>query len=159
MLKIITFIFSCLLIARISYADTVYLKDGRVYGNAQTQETAQGIWIDGVLFKKNLINKIDKARVVKENPSQKVSWQDRIKSLFTKSPSKKASSSAQQSDIDKRIRERIEREKVRAREQTDDALRRSQQADKKAEDYKLPSYTIPDTKMPDYNSGKKSSSY
>lgn len=68
-----------------SYADTVYFKDGTVFENAETKETGKGIWIEGTLFEKTRIDKIENKPIIKMKfspPSQK-SWWDKTMSYFS----------------------------------------------------------------------------
>ncbi len=111
-----------ILIARLSIADVVYFKNGQVYNNAETKETEHGIWIDGVLFERNLISKIEKVPVIKKAPP----FQNKIQS-FSKKSQPRIAPPTTGSDTSERIRARIQEEKRQAEEATDSALKRAQE--------------------------------
>ena len=110
----------CFLISTNASADTIYFKNGQQYKNASTKETDQGIWIDGVLFDKKEIDKIEKAAVVKEKVTnvKKTGFTEKVKSVFDKTKSNVATSIKESENaLDNRIKERIFKEKMRAKEE------------------------------------------
>ena len=101
-------------------ADTIYFKNGQQYKNAVVKETDQGYWIDGVLFEKKEIDKIEKAAVVKEKITyaKNKAFTGKIKSVFDKTKSTAASAAKEsESELDKRIKDRIAKEKMRAKQE------------------------------------------
>ena len=83
------------------FADTVYFKNGNILNNAVTKKDKKGIWVDGVLFEKSDIDKIEQKSVVKTEPYSQPEghWKNQ------------KTSSASASDIDARIKKRVEEEK------------------------------------------------
>jgi len=51
-----------ILAVQVCFADIVYFKDGRTY-EGQAEEIEQGVWVDGILFEKDMIDRVEKRRV------------------------------------------------------------------------------------------------
>ena len=121
----IFFIFFVL--AQSLFADTVYFKNGKILNNAATKEDEKGIWIEGVLFEKQGIAKIEQKPVVKVPPFPRPK----------ESLQKPTTTSVSSSDIDARIKQRAEKEKrnaARATQQTEQSSRET----KHQEEYQTP---------------------
>ena len=98
MRKMITPIFFIsFLFAQPLFADTVYFKKGKALENVTTSENEKGFWIDGVLFEKQDIDRIEKKPVVKIPPPTALQTKNKGKSSQSSSP-----------NIDARIKKRVE---------------------------------------------------
>ena len=152
MLFLLTLFFS---IVKPTYADTVYFKDGRSLDNAETKETDNGIWINGVLFEKKLINKIETKVVIKaktaethktltEKATDVVKKVSNVIVQIQTETKAKDKSEARSSDINKQIKKRVEQEKERARLADQIAKQRFKESQKEEDQQEMP-YSMPKT--------------
>ena len=138
--KVILCIFFVFLLRAPSiFADLVYFKNGKVLGNVTTKEDEKGIWIYGVLFEKQEIDKIEQRPVVKAPAHSQPDGSRR----------NPITSPASSSDINARIKKRAEEEKRRAELAARQAKEKASEA-KRQEEYQNPQAT-----SDSYSSGMK----
>ena len=154
MIKFLTVFLISLFTCQIIFADTIYFKDGNIYENGETKETTEGVWIDGLLFEKSRIDKIEKMPVIKQsvgNVSKDV-WRDKLMSFWgwdkkkSVNQNKNFDESIKKRSIDDKIKQRALEEKIRAEEITSNAKRRAaiiKQGEQSVENKKEASFTHP----------------